>query len=307
MLRSFAISGGRIAEQQNGDGNLLVYCNPDDGEKRVLVEQMLIDAHNLQSSMDPDEIARLELEPDHVAMIFKRPKNYSAEDELVFKVSSMGLFWSPQRLIVVVPEDYSVFDGRPFQKIASVQDVVLRLLQQTILHYLSHLRTINMISDSLEHKVNRAMENRYLLNLFALEKGLVYYQNALHSNQAVIEKLKAFAARIGITGDNLELLDDLIIENQQCYKQAEISSNIFASLMDARASIVNNNLNVLIKMLNIVTIAIMVPTFVVSAFSMNVKIPLSERPAAFWIIMGLAAGSLAVFMVVWRLLNRRNS
>jgi magnesium transporter len=307
MLRSFTISGGRIAERQNGDGNLLVYCNPDDAEKRVLIDQMLIDAHNLQSSMDPDEIARLELEPDHVAMIFKRPKNYSAEDELVFKVSSMGLFWSPERLILVIPEDYSVFDGRPFQKVTNVQDVVLRLLQQTIQHYLSHLRTINMISDSLEHKVNRAMENRYLLNLFALEKGLVYYLNALHSNQAVIEKLKAFAPRVGITAENLELLDDLIIENQQCYRQAEIASNIFASLMDARASIVNNNLNVLIKMLNIVTIAIMVPTFVVSAFSMNVKIPLSNRPAAFWIIMGLAGASLAVFMVVWRLFNRRNS
>jgi len=307
MRKSFAINAGRIGEQQDGDGNLLVYCSPDEDERRLLVDQMHIDAHNLQSSMDPDEIARLELEPDHVAMIFKRPKNYSAEDQLVFKVSSMGLFWWPDRLIVVVPEDYPVFDGRPFHKVASVQDVVLRLLQQTVFHYLGHLRTINMISDSIEQKVNRAMENRYLLNLFALEKGLVYYLSSIHSNSVVIEKLKAFAARIGFTEENVELLDDLIIENQQCYKQAEISSTIFASLMDARASIVNNNLNVLIKMLNIVTIAIMVPTFVVSAFSMNVKIPFSDIPYAFWIIMGLATTSLALFMLVWRLLNRRAS
>jgi magnesium transporter len=307
MRKTFAISGGRIAEMQNGEGNLLVYCNPDEKERQLLVEQMHIDAHNLQSSMDPDEISRLELEPDHVALIFKRPKNYSEEDHLVFKVSSMGLFWSPERLIVVVPEDYQVFEGRPFQKVATVQGVVLRLLQQTIFHFLGHLRTIMMISDSLEQKVNRAMENRYLLNLFSLEKGLVYYQNSIHSNQAAIEKLKAFAPRVGFTDEHIELLDDLIIENQQCYKQAEISSNIFASLMDARASIVNNNLNVLIKMLNIVTIAIMVPTFVVSAFSMNVKIPLSQMPQAFWIIMGLAGGSLALFMLIWRLFSRRNS
>ncbi len=306
MRKSFVISGGRIAEQPDGQGNLLVFCSPDENERRLLIEQMHIDAHNLLSSMDPDEIARVELEPDHVALIFKRPKNYSEEDHFVFKVSSMGLFWSAERLVVVIPEDYEVFEGRPFQKVSSVHGAVLRLLQQTIIHFLGHLRTIMMISDSLEQKVNRAMENRYLLNLFALEKGLVYYQNSLHSNQAAIEKLKAFAPRIGFTEEHIELLDDLIIENQQCYKQAEISSNIFASLMDARASIVNNNLNVLIKMLNIVTIAIMVPTFVVSAFSMNVKIPMSQRPFAFWIIMGLAGLSLVVFMLIWRFYNRRH-
>jgi magnesium transporter len=182
---------------------------------------------------------------------------------------------------------------------------VLKLLYRTTFHYLGHLRTINMIADALEQKINKAMENRYLLNLFALEKGMVYYQNAIHSNGMVIDKLKNFAQRIGLTPENLEVLEDIVIENQQCYKQAEIYSNIFASLMDARASIVSNNLNVLIKVLNIVTIAIMVPTFVVSMFSMNVKIPFSELPHAFWIILGLCGVALAGFMLVWRIFGGR--
>ncbi|MCX7028945.1 MAG: hypothetical protein NTU62_02355, partial [Spirochaetes bacterium] len=79
--------------------------------------------------------------------------------------------------------------------------------------------------------------------------------------------------------------------------------NIFASLMDARASIVSNNLNVLMKTLNLITIAIMVPTLVVSIFSMNVRIPFAERSLGFWIIVGLAAISSAAFAVVWRLLS----
>jgi magnesium transporter len=307
MHKSFAIGGGRITEEAETQGHILVFCNPDENERHLLVEQMNIDAHNLQSSVDPDEIARLEVEPDHVAMIFKRPKNYSEEDQLVFKVSSMGIFWSPKRLIVVVPEDYSVFEGRPFQKIASIQDVVLRLLQQTILHYLGHLRTINMISDSLEQKVNRAMENRYLLNLFALEKGLTYYVSSIHSNMAVIEKLRALAPKISLSEEQIELLDDLIIENQQCFKQAEISSSIFASLMDARASIVNNNLNVFIMLQNIITIAIMVPTFVVSIYGMNVPLPFAGIPHAFWIVMGMSGAALAIFMTIWRVMvSRRN-
>ena len=96
-----------------------------------------------------------------------------------------------------------------------------------------------------------------------------------------------------------------MIENSQCEKQAEIYSNIFASLMDARASIVNNNLSVLMKTLNIITITIMVPTFVVSVFSMNVGIPLADMPWAFWVILGMAAAAAGVVGLAWLVRNRK--
>ena len=144
------------------------------------------------------------------------------------------------------------------------------------------------------------MKNIFLINLFTLEKSLVYYLNAINSNGYVIERLKNNSGRLGLTTENIEMLEDIIIENSQCYKQAEIYSNILAGLMDARVSIVSNNLNILMKTLNLITIGIMVPTFVVSAFSMNVKIPLSDHPFAFWIIMALAIISVAGFFLFWR-------
>jgi magnesium transporter len=144
------------------------------------------------------------------------------------------------------------------------------------------------------------MENKYLINLFTLEKSLVYYLNAINSNRVLVERLKLNAAKIGLNPDQLELIDDIIIENNQCYRLAEIYSNVLSNLMDARASIVSNNLNVLIKTLNIITIGIMIPTLVVSAFSMNVKIPLAELRHAFWIILGLAGVSVVGVIMIWR-------
>ena len=157
-----------------------------------------------------------------------------------------------------------------------------------------------MISDEIEQKINTAMENKYLINQFTLGKSLVFYQNAINSNGALLEKMKINAAKINFNIEELELLDDITVENNQCYKQAEIYSNILASLMDARASIISNNLNVLMKTLNIITIAIMVPTFVVSAFSMNVSIPLEKHPLAFFIIMGFAMISVMSFLTFWK-------
>jgi magnesium transporter len=144
------------------------------------------------------------------------------------------------------------------------------------------------------------MQNKYLLNLFSLEKSLVYYLNAINSNKTLIERLKLSSAKLGLTTENIEFIDDMIIENSQCYQQAEIYSNILASMMDARVSIVSNNLNWLMKTLTIITIAIMLPTLVVSIFSMNVEFPGRTHPLAFWAILGAALSSVVTVRLVWR-------
>jgi magnesium transporter len=305
MVKLYEIADGKLCECTGGGRRIFMYTNPTEEEKRLLVSDLKLDEHTLTSSLDPDELARLEFEPDHTAMIIKRPKNYSAEDRFVFKVSSMGLFLFADKLVIVGQEDLLPLEGKHFSRISSLPDLALKILYRTTLHYVEHLKIITMIADELEDKIVRAMENRHLINLFSLEKGMVYYHNAIHSNGVVIDKLKANAAKIGFTPENVEFLDDLVIENSQSSKQAEIYSNIFASLMDARASIVNNNLSVLMKTLNIITISIMVPTFVVSVFSMNVLIPVSHLPYGFWIILALSVASSAAVLGVFRVFNRR--
>jgi len=300
MLKRFQLLENKVVEADSKQAQILVYVNPDESEKKLLLDVCKLDEHTLNSALDPDELSRLEIESDHVAMIFKRPKNYSSKDHFLFKVSSAGLFLFKDRLIMVLPEDVQMFSGKLFGKVTSLVDCCLRILSRTIYHYIEHLKVINMITDSLEEKINTSMENKYLLNLFTLEKSLVYYLNAISSNGSLIERLKNNSSKFGFSQDNIELLDDIIIENSQCNRQAEIYSNILSGLMDARASIVGNNLNQLMKTLNIITIGIMVPTLVVSAFSMNVAMPLdNQHPLTFWFIMGLALLSVVLFFLIW--------
>ncbi len=309
MLRQYKLEDQRLVETGNGDGDVIVFVNPDDTDKRRLLDEFKIDDHTLVSALDPDELARLEFEPDHAAMIFKRPRNYSSRDHFLFRVSSVGVFLFKNRLVVVSGEDLPLFDGRLFTRITSLPDLILRMIYRSIFHYHEHLKVINMITDSLEQKIGASMGNKYLLNLFTLEKSLVFYLSSINSNQTLIEKLRLSAAKIGFSPESIELLDDTNVENNQCRRQAEIYSNILASLMDARASIVGNNLNQLMKTLNIITICIMVPTLIVSVFSMNVNIPFddkTEKPWGFWIILLMALGSMFVFVKAWSYLSERN-
>jgi len=300
VQKRFQIINHSLVETDSEQAPVTVIINPDDVEKHYLVDALKIDEHTLSSALDPDELSRLEFEPEHLALIYKRPRSYTAADQFLFKVSSVGAFLFKDKLILVVSEDVPLAEGLHSLRVSSPAETVLRLIYRAIIHYREHLKVISAISDDLQEKISKSMENRHLLNLFTLQKSLVFYLNSITSNTVLLEKLKLNSAKIGFPVEEIELLDDIIIENTQCFKQAEIYSNILAGLMDARASVVSNNLNVLMKTLNIITIAIMVPTFVVSAFSMNVHIPLEEHPYAFLIIMGLALLSVLFFLAFWR-------
>ncbi len=300
MIQYFTLSNNKIVPVDSSAGTIIVFASPTDEERQQLLQQTTIDEHTLASALDPDELSRLEFEADHTAIIFKRPRNYSGKDQLLFKVTSCGIFLFRERLYLVISEDIPLFDGKLFTTVRSLNELVLKLIFRSIYHFLEHLRIFALITDELESKINTAMENKYLFNLFTLEKSLVYYLNSINSNGILIEKLKYNASKFGFSEDEIELLDDLNIENTQCYRQAEIHSNILASLMDARASIVGNNLNVLMKTLNIVMLGIMIPTFVVSVFSMNVPIPMQDKEYAFWIILVLALASFVAVVVAWK-------
>jgi magnesium transporter len=295
-----AEEAGTVVRCDPDEAQIIVFNSPTIEDEADLMEYYNIDYHTLQSSLDPDELSRLEFEADHAAIIFKRPKSFSADDNFLLKMTSTGIFLYEDRLVVVMPDDAPLFEGRVSLRVFGIQDVILRLLYQSINHFEGHLKAINMLSDSLERRIITSMETRYLLNMFALEKSLVYILNAINSNGALFDKMKSCAEKLGLDHDQTRTLEDIVIENQQCLRRSEIYSQVIAGLMDARASIVSHNLNVLIKQFTIWTIAIMLANLVVGIFSMNVRlpVPMENQFWPFFLINILAVGSaVGVFWI----------
>ena len=302
MLKNYIIAENKLTENGAGECPVSVYVCPDEKERKYLIENLKLDEHNVNSALDPHELSRVEFDETHTVLIVKRPKRYSSEDNFIFKISSVGLFVFPEKLIVILAEDVPIFDGREFQKVRSMSDIILKVIHRCITHFEQHLVVLQAISDELEEKINTSMENKSLHNMFSLEKSLVYYLKAISSNSKVIEKIKANTAKLNFTPENIEYLDDVAIENSQCHEQASTYSQVLSNMMDAWVSIVSNNLNILIKKLTFVTISIMVPTLVVSIFSMNVKLPVDQEHSTipFLIISAIAVLSGAAVFLIWR-------
>ena len=296
----FRLEGGSMVPCGRNAAEIITYTSPTIDDEAELQEQYKIDYHTLQSSLDPDELSRLEIEPDHASIIFKRPKSFCAGDNFLMKLTSTGVFLYENDLVIVMADDSPVFEGRVPFPVKSIQDVILRLLYQATMHFEGHLKAINMLADSLERRINTSLENKYLLNMFALEKSLVFILDSITSNGALLERMKTLSDKLGFNSDQAGILEDLIIENQQCYRRAEIHTQVLANLMGTRASIVGHNLNHLIKKFTIFTVAIMLASLVVGLFGMNVALPLPMEEAfwPFWIIIFLAliAGGIIFFL-----------
>jgi len=178
---------------------------------------------------------------------------------------------------LIVPRGDLPLLGRGFKRIDSIWECVLQVLLMTVHHYLDHLKAIKMISQQLQAKLVSSMENRYLLQMFALGESLVYYHNALESNLTVLLKLRSTPEKQSLTANQINLLDDVIIENQQASKQANIYSTVLSGLMDARGTIINNNMNVLLKNLTVINVVFLPLNLIasmggMSEFSMMTKV-----------------------------------
>ena len=144
-------------------------------------------------------------------------------------------------------------------------------------------------------ELQRSIKNNELVKLLAIEKSLVFFTTSLRSDELVLEKLQKGSA-VRFKDDEAELLEDVATDFRQAIEMSHIHSDILSGMMDAFASVISNNLNIVMKRLTIISIVLMVPTFVVSVFGMNVPFPagVGSSAIAFPAIMGGCA-ALALF------------
>lgn len=254
MKSSFELKNGAIVETSEESASILVYVAPNDMEKQQIIQALALDPYDLESALDPEEISRVEFTPDRVSLIWKRPKSASFDEQLRLDVSSVGLFLYQGRLTVIMNERAIPFTAKEFLGVSSSVDVLLRFLLYTVRHYLAHLKMIKQLTIELESKISASMENRYLLQMFALSESLIYYLNAIEANGTVLTKLRGSVEKLGLSKERIESLDDIILDNQQCARQAQIYSTVLSGLMDARGTLINNNMNVLLKNLTLINI-----------------------------------------------------
>lgn len=311
MKASYDFVEGELRACTAATAPVRVYAAPSAIEREELMAFLGLDAYDLNAALDPDEVPRLEISHDTTTLIWKRPCNVSVTEQLRFEVASAAVFLRGDTLVMVTGDAHLPFDEREFRAMADVRDLLLRLQLHTVHHYLGHLRVIKQLTSELGNKLSGSMENRYYLQMLALSESLIYYVDGIEGNMAVLSKLRSACQRLGLSPEQVEALHDISLDTQQCARQAGIYSSVLSGLMDARGTIINNNVNTLLKKLTLISVIFLPLNLLASIGGMSEfsawTSALDWRLSYGGVLLGMALLAWLLWVVLQRLVEQRSS
>lgn len=293
MINIFKTTGNGFISIDNIEKDCWVnVSNPGPDELIKISEDLSIPLDFLTDSLDVDERSRIETENNTTLIILRVPKFDKDNSGVPFTTFPLGIVLTKDIIITIclwdINEVLDLFKG----KIKSLPTknrarFILHFFHRTAFYYLKYLKEINKKSNEVEKELQRSMKNEELIKLLDIEKSLVFFTTSLRSNELVMERLSKIRA-LELNEDDKDLLDDIIVDNKQAIEMGNIYSNILSGMMDAFASVISNNLTIVMKFLTSVTIILMLPTLVASIYGMNVELPFQHTPHAFFITIGLS-------------------
>ena len=261
--------------------------------------------------LDMDERPRIEEEDDGTILIVVRIPTSNPQDDpdIPYGTMPMGIILADKYIVTVCSRPTSILDAFSGGKISKLSTTkryrfTLRLLMAVTNRFLDALRDINKLTDKLEDQLSDTMKNDVLLSLFKCQKSYVYFSQALKQNELVLVKMSRLAGFKKFEEDE-DLLQDVITENTQAIDMTSISSDILSGMMDAFASVISNNLNVVMKLLASVTIILELPNIITGFMGMNVRFTegVATSPAVPFIVLGIM---LAVSFIAIYIFNKKD-
>ena len=276
--------------------------NPSDLEIEKVCSATGIPEDMIKAALDEEERAHIDLDDEYTLIVIDIPIITEEKDTYVYSTLPLAMVFSDKYFVTVCLRETSVL-GEFVNNAVRNFDVnkhtrfIYQILYVNATKFLSCLKMIDRTASRTQQSLHRALKNTELIKLLDLDKALVYFSTSLNANQIVIDRIKQLSAIKHYEDDN-DLLDDFIIENKQAIEMASIHREVLSGTMDAFASVISNNQNIVMKLLTAITILLTIPTLISSLWGMNVVVPLAGNPYAFWIIVGVIAAILVPVVII---------
>ena len=289
MVQYYKNINRQTLEIQQPEGANWINVTPPFNEKDIdlLSETLDIPRDFLTDTLDIEERSRYEDYDGVKLIITKTPveNNSLNESDAYYITIPIAIIITEKSQVVTVNSFENVAIRRflnTFQKRHPERPnmMVLKIFEKVVMDFMEVLKEINHRRNIFEQKLYDSNRNEELLALMRVQKSLVYLVTALRSNELLLMKMDR-TNFLGFDEDEQEALSDLIIEYSQAMEMSDNYNNILISTMDAYASIINNNMNFVIKRLTTITILISLPTLVASFWGMNVMVPFQQNRYGF--------------------------
>ena len=278
---------------------------PTEDDQHELEERFGIPDYFISDISDTDERARYEYDDGWMLIILRIPYVKEIRSRTPYTTVPLGIIHKRDVTITVCYyETNMMIDFVSYQQKRGVGftdyvDMIFRLFYSSAVWYLKRLKQINSLIDKAKRNLDKNVNNESLIGLSRLQDSLTYFQTSIRGNETLLSKLKF---KLQIDELDADLIEDVNIEMTQARETTSIYSDILESTMDTYSSIINNNMNKVMKTLTTVSILMMFPTLIASLFGMNLINGLEDHPLGFPFALALSMG---VSALAWWTLHRK--
>ena len=299
-MKTFWNTQGGLTQLQEWQPNcwIQVTC-PTEEDQHELEEKFNIPDYFMSDISDTDERARYEYDDGWMLIILRIPYVKEIRSRTPYTTVPLGIIHKRDVTITVcfyetnMMIDFVSFQQKRGEGFTDHVDMIFRLFLSSAVWYLKRLKQISMLVDKAKRNLDKEVNNESLIGLSRLQDSLTYFQTSIRGNENLLQKLKF---KLQIDELDADLIEDVNIEMTQARETTSIYSNILESTMDTYQSIINNNMNTVMRTLTSVTILMMIPTLVTSMFGMNLVNGMESKPWGFIFAMIV---SIAISGIAW--------
>ena len=303
-MKTFWNTQGGLSQINEWQPNcwIQVTC-PTEEDQLMLEEQYQIPDYFLSDISDTDERARYEYDDGWMLIILRIPYVKEVRSRTPYTTVPLGIIHTRDVTITVcyyetnMMIDFVSYQQKRGEGFTDYVDMIFRLFLSSAVWYLKRLKQISMLIDKAKRNLDREVNNESLIGLSRLQDSLTYFNTSIRGNETLLSKLKF---KLQIDELDADLIEDVNIEMTQARETTSIYSNILESTMDTYQSIINNNMNTIMRTLTSVTIILMLPTLVASFFGMNLINGMESNPAGFIIAIILSVAISVISLLVFR-------
>ena len=301
-MKTFWNTQGGLTQIKDWQPNcwIQVTC-PTEDDQRELEEKFNIPDYFMSDISDTDERARYEYDDGWMLIILRIPYVKEIRSRTPYTTVPLGIIHKRDVTITVcfyetnVMIDFVSFQQKRGEGFTDHVDMIFRLFLSSAVWYLKRLKQISMLVDKAKRNLDKEVNNESLIGLSRLQDSLTYFQTSIRGNETLLSKLKF---KLQIDELDADLIEDVTIEMTQARETTMIYSNILESTMDTYQSIINNNMNTVMRTLTTVTILMMIPTLVTSMFGMNLINGMESKPWGFILAVIISVAISAIFSVI---------
>lgn len=263
----------------------------------------------LTDPLDAGERPRFDYEDDASLIIVHVPRPVEDDEVSPYRTVPLGIILFGQSVITVcsAPTPVTTAFLDQIRRVCPPSDTyrfAFRLLWHAGVLFLRYINEIHSRTATLEDELHESISNEVLMKLFQIEKTLVYFTTSLKADTIALARANT-ARQLTLSEDDRDYLEDAMVEYQQALETATIHSNILNGTLDTFASIINNNLNNVMKYLTAATIMLAAPTLIASLYGMNIGLPFQNHAHAFSIVMGFSGLLATVIGAIFFILSRK--